>query len=416
MTTFALRHASALFTVALCIGFFACCSVPAAPAAGRGTVRVGLIAPSTGTDRDEGADMVAGFQYYLASHGDRLGGFAVDLHTGDEGSTVDTTLSTAHELIEGDNVDVLVGLVSSVAAYGAQDYLDDRQTPLVIAGAGADELTQGRARKWLFRVSHTSSQDVMPLGDYVCRVLKRKTIALIGVDIPYGWEAIGGFARAYTDAGCRVVQEQYVPVGGDWQSAIAKIDRTASGVFADPGNADAYTFVTAFSAALPDTPLFGDSTLTNERVLRSAREKALRIVSGSHYSAVVPSTENTAFRLGYERLTGNPTTYFVENGYVAAQALDEALAHEPAGDLRPGTLAAQLRNVAFTAPRGPVRFDSFGQIVNNVYIRRVEQIGGRYRNEVIATYRTTSQFWRFDPQKYLQLPTYAKLKGTWVKT
>jgi branched-chain amino acid transport system substrate-binding protein len=120
--------------------------------------------------------------------------------------------------------------------------------------------------------------------------------------------------------------------------------------------------------------------------------------------------------LGYERLTGNPMTYFVENGYVAAQALADALARVPGGDFRSGNLAAQLRADAFTAPRGPVRFDAYQQVVDNVYIRRVEQIGGRYRNEVIATYRGVSQFWRFDPQKYLQLPTYTSLKGTWVKT
>lgn len=412
----ALPHASALLAVAFWIGLFSSCCASPALAGDRGTIRVGLIAPSTGTDSDEGADLVAGFQYFLASHGDRLGGFSVDLHTGDEGSTVDTTLATAHELVEGDNADVLVGLVSSIAAYGVVDYLDQRQTPLVIAGAGADELTQGKAKKWLFRVSHTSSQDVMPLGDYVCRVLKRKRIALIGVDIPYGWEAVGGFARAYSDAGCRIVQEQYVAPGGDWQSAIGKIDRTVDGVFADAGNADAATFVSDYRATLPGMPLFGDSTLTNDRVLRSARGRALGIISGSHYSAVVPSAENTAFRLGYERLTGNPMTYFVENGYVAAQALAEALARVPGGDFRSGNLAAQLRTDAFTAPRGPVRFDAYQQVVDNVYIRRVEQIGGRYRNEVIATYRGVSQFWRFDPQKYFQLPTYTSLKGTWVKT
>ncbi len=379
-------------------------------------IRVGLIAPVTGTDRDEGADLVAGFQYFLASHGDRLGGFSVDLHTGDEGATVDTALATAHELVEGDNVDALVGLVSSIAAYGIEDYLDERQIPLVIAGAGADELTQGKAKKWLFRVSHTSSQDVMPLGDYVCRVLKRKTISLIGVDIPYGWESVGGFARTYTDAGCRIVQEQYVPVGGDWQSAIDKVDRTVDGVYADAGNADAATFVTEYRTTLPGVALFGDSTLTNPRVLRIVRDKARGIITASHYMSTVASANNTAFRLGYERLTGNPMTYFVENGYVAAQALAEALARLPAGEVHPGVLATALRGVTFNAPRGPVRFDAFQQAVNNVYVSKVVQFGGRYRNETVQMYPAVSQFWHYDPQKYLAFPTYAKLKGTWVKT
>ncbi len=87
----------------------------------------------------------------------------------------------------------------------------------------------------------------------------------------------------------------------------------------------------------------------------------------------------------------------------------------PAGPVRSDALAAALREVQFDAPRGPLHFDAFGQIVNDVYIRRVTQMGGRYRNDVIATYHAVSQFWRYDPQSYLQFPPYAKLKGTWVR-
>ena len=416
MPPLALPHTGALLAVAFFAAVFSSSTAPLASAADRGTVRVGLLTPATGYNRDEGADIVAGFQYYLASHRDELGGFNIDLHTGNEGDALETTLATAHELVEGDNVDALVGLVDSLDAYGVADYLDERQVPVVVAGAGADELTQGKARKGFFRVSHTSSQDVMPLGDYVCRRLGRKRISLIGVDVPYGWEAVGGFARAYTDAGCKVVQEQYVTLGGDWQSAVAKIDHSADGVFAVTGNSDAVTFINAFHATLPGMALFGDAALTNPRVIRVARDKAIGIVTGSHYSSTVANPINAQFRLGYERLTGNPMTYFVENGYVAAEALAAALARFPPGEIHPGTLAFVLRGVAFDAPRGPVRFDAFGQVIDNVYIRRVTQVGGRFRNSVIETYPSVSQFWRYDPQKYLQFPTYTKLKGTWDKT
>ena len=415
MPPFALAQKSALVGAVLCAALASAFPAPAF-SADRGTIRIGVLAPSTGPGRDEGGDIVAGFQYYLASHGDRLGGFRVDLHTGDEGVTLDTTLATAHELVEGAGVEALVGIVSSVDAYGIADYLDGRGVPLVIAGAGADELTQGKARQWLFRVSHTSSQDVMPLGDFACRHMGRTRIALIGIDAPYGWEALGGFARAYSDAGCKIVQEQYVEPGGDWQGAIAKIDRGVDGVFAVAGGADAATFITDFRATLPAMPLLGDSTLTSPRIVRAVREKAIGIVSGSHYSSTLARPLNTAFRLGYERLTGNPMTYFVENGYVAAQTLGEALARVPAGVVRADALELALRGVSFEAPRGRVRFDAFRQAVNDVYIRKIRQVGGRYRNDVIATYPNVSQFWRYDPQKYLALPTYAKLKGTWVKT
>ncbi len=417
MPHFARLRFGALIAVLLCLRITLGVASGTAPAASqRGTIRIGLLAPASGNVQNEGGDIVAGFQYYLASHGDRLGGFDVALRTGDEGNGVASAVAVARELVERERVDAIVGIVNSADAYAIADYLDGRDVPLVIAGAGADELTQGKARPWIFRVSHTSSQDVMPLGDYVCRRSKHKRIALVGEDAPYGWEAVGGFARAYTDAGCRIVQETYAAPGGDWSIPVAKIDRSADAVFAVVGNADAAPFITAFKTALPAMQLYGDSTLTSPRVLRAVRAKGAGIVTGSHYASTLHTRENAIFRPGYERLTNRLMTYFVENGYVAAQAISQALAHLPAGPLREHTLARALPAVAFRAPRGSVRFDPFRQIINDVFVRRVRNVHGRYQNVAIATYPSVSQFWRYDPRRYLQLPTYTKLKGTWVKT
>ena len=124
---------------------------------------------------------------------------------------------------------------------------------------------------------------------------------------------------------------------------------------------------------------------------------------------------NTAFRLGYESLGGKPVSQYVENSYVAAASLAAALATLPPGPVRADALAAALRDVRLTAPRGSLHFDALGQAVDDVYIRRVGQVGGRFRNDVIATYPAVSQFWRYDPRRYLQIPSYAKLKGTWAR-
>jgi branched-chain amino acid transport system substrate-binding protein len=161
--------------------------------------------------------------------------------------------------------------------------------------------------------------------------------------------------------------------------------------------------------------LAGDGILTDERVLRDEGESAVGTVTALHYAATLTNSRNGAFRHGYESLGGRPVSQYVENGYVAAAVLSAALSKLPAGPVRGDALAAALREVQLETPRGMVRFDAFGQVVNDVYIRRVTQVGGRYRNDVIATYRAVSQFWRYDPQRYLQFPPYAKLKGTWVR-
>jgi branched-chain amino acid transport system substrate-binding protein len=375
-----------------------------------------LLDPATGPVAAEGGDVDAGFRYYLAIHGDKLGGFGVELRTGDEGASTDQALSVAHQLVEQDAVDAIVGVVNSSDALALAPYIDAQKKILVITGAGADGLTQTPPSKTIFRVAHTSSQDVMPLGDYVCHRMRLRTAAIVATDYSYGVEAAGGFARAYTDARCRIVQEQYAPPGNsDWASTVAKIDKRAQVVFAAVGGMDSVAFLAAYRSAGPKTELAGDGNLTDEQWLPLERERALGVTTGSHYAATLKNPANHAFRLGYESLTGHGVGQYTENGYVAAQMLSAALDKLPAGPIKTDALIAALRGVAVEAPRGPVYFDKYQQVVNNVYIRRVRQVGGRFRNEVLDTYPDVPQFWQYDAERYLALPSYAKLKGAWAR-
>jgi len=66
---------------------------------------------------------------------------------------------------------------------------------------------------------------------------------------------------------------------------------------------------------------------------------------------------------------------------------------------RPRTLAA---------PRGPVRFDEYGNPIENIYIRKVERVGGRLQNTVIHTIPAVSQFWIYNPKDFLANPVYSR--------
>jgi len=59
-------------------------------------------------------------------------------------------------------------------------------------------------------------------------------------------------------------------------------------------------------------------------------------------------------------------------------------------------------------PRGPVKMDPYGNPTQNVYIRRVERVGGRLQNTVIHTYTAVSQFWKYDPEEFLKQPVYSR--------
>ena len=60
------------------------------------------------------------------------------------------------------------------------------------------------------------------------------------------------------------------------------------------------------------------------------------------------------------------------------------------------------------APRGPVRFDDYGNPVENIYVRKVERVGGKLQNTVIQTFPRVSQFWMYPPDEFLKLPVYSR--------
>jgi branched-chain amino acid transport system substrate-binding protein len=306
--------------------------------------------------------------------------------------------------------------VNSSVAYGMRGYLTSRHEPLIVTTAGADDLTQADASANVFRVADTNSQSTMPLGDFACRRLHLRTVALVAVDYPLGWEGAGGFARTFTQAGCRIVEEVYVPAQtGDWRPFLRNLGHGAAAVFAAIDGPDAVRFLSAYREAGPKLPLLAWGGLTDERILGTEGRLAAGVVTGFHYAATLPGPLNTRFRRGYEALTGHPASQLVENGFVAAAVLDEALSRIPAGGLSSGALADALRVVRLDAPRGPVSFDAFRQAVDDLYVRRVRIVGGKARNDVIAAYPAVSQFWHYPPARYLTWPKYAKLKGTWVR-
>ena len=382
----------------------------------RGTFTVGLLNPSTGPFAALGSDVNAGFQFYLDRRHGMLAGFRIATKTGDEANSTDAALAKAHEFIEQDHVNAIVGIVNSAVAYGISDYVDRQKTPLILTVAGADGLTQAKANPSTFRVSYTGSQDAMPMGDYACNRLKQKTAVAVGLDYAFGWEAVGGFARTYTDSGCRIVQEIYAPLGTqDWAPFVSRIDKNASVVYAAIAGADSIRFLSAYHDFGLTAPIVGHGALTDEQILGAEGKNAEGIVTALHYSAALPNAVNVRFKRDYEAATHKRVSQYVEDGYAAAQVIEAALAKLPAGTVKTDAFEAALRGVRVDAPRGPLRFDSRGQAVYNVYVRRVQKTKTGYENALLTTYLDVTQFGRYDPRAYLAGDPYAKRKGTWVK-
>jgi ABC-type branched-subunit amino acid transport system substrate-binding protein len=128
-----------------------------------------------------------------------------------------------------------------------------------------------------------------------------------------------------------------------------------------------------------------------------------------HYSAALPNPANKKFVQAYEAKFKQIPSYYSEGSYVAGLALKAAL-EATGGDIEnTDKFLAALRRVDLTdAPRGPVKFDDFGNPVQNIYVRKVERVGGKLQNTVIFTFPSVSQFWTYKPEDFLKNPVYSR--------
>lgn len=380
----------------------------------KGTVTVGLLNPTSGPFAALGRDVNAGFQTYLDSKDGVLSDYGIKVVTEDEANDVGKATTKARQLVEQDDAHVVMGLVNSAIAYAVAPYLEKADVPLLITVAGADGLTRTKDGN-VFRVSYTSSQDTMPAGEYTCKTLGYKTAAVVALDYSFGWEAAGGFARTYEDAGCDVVQEIYAPLATqDWGPYVNQIKKSVDTVFVVAPGTDGIRLFKAYRGFGGKVPVVAHGSTTDETLLSTEAETAKDVITSLHYTPELDSAVNKKFVKQFADATDRGANQYAEDGYTAAMTLEAALAKLD-GKATSANIKEALADVSIDSPRGPMKFDEYGQAIYNVYMRKVESKDGKWVNEPIETIPDVSQFWKYDAEEYLDFPPYEKLKGTWSK-
>jgi branched-chain amino acid transport system substrate-binding protein len=74
-----------------------------------------------------------------------------------------------------------------------------------------------------------------------------------------------------------------------------------------------------------------------------------------------------------------------------------------------------LRQMDLEAPRGHLRFDRYQNVITNVTINRIEQVGDQIVPVVVETIREVDQFLGMAPEEYLKRPRLIALKGTFAR-
>ncbi len=387
-------------------------AAPAVSWAQKGPIKIGFLVPQTGPLAANGKDMINGMQLYLEEQGYRLAGREVKLIIEDDEGKPPTGITKARSLVESQGVHVLVGPLSAAVGYAIAPYVDSKKVPTLFPIVSAEDITQRKRSPYIIRTGWSSSQPSHPFGKWVYDNLKYRKIAMTGYDFAFGWEVAAGFQRSFEESGGQVVQKLWSPLNtADYGPYLAQLRRDVDAVYAIFSGADALRFAKQFNDAglKGRLPLIGGGTFTDEHVLRTMGDEALGIVTALQYSAALQTPANQKFVKAYEAKYQQVPSYYSEGPYVTGMALKAAL-EAVGGDIENvDRFLGALRKVDLSeAPRGPIRFDDYGNPIQNIYVRKVERVGGKLQNTVIHNFPAVSQFWTYKPEDYLKNPVYSR--------
>lgn len=399
----------------------AACNAPASNGAqANGVITAGILAPLTGNGAPSGADMKNGWNLYFQLNGNKVcnGAYTINTIVEDTAGLPDTGVSKAKALVEQDNAAFLVGPLFANVGYAVAAYTESKHIPLFPAISSSDDLTQRQANPYVLRVAGwTSSLPSHPFGNWILQNYPQyKNIVTIGEDYAFGYENVGGFVDTYTAGGGHIVKELWTPLNTtDYSPYLAQIKAlhpdAVYGLFV---GGDAPRFMKAYSDyGLKSTiPLIGGETTTDQSLLRHMGPEAQGVITAGHFAEGRndPATQN--FDAAWQKAYNQYPSYYAAAMYTAAQWIVAAINKvdcKITGSNVQGFLNAVKSTTLSDSALGPMKLDSYGNPIENVYIRKVvTNSAGVQWNAVIDTIPNVSQFGTVDPATYLQQPPYSK--------
>ena len=371
-------------------------------------IRLGLLTIKTGALASGGIDMERGLTIFLKEKNYTLGGRKVELTVADSGGVPAQARTKMQELVEREKVQAVVGPLAAFEALAMDDYIRTAQVP-VLPVAGAEDMTQRKANPWFVRATSTSAQCAYPMADYCAKTLNWKRMALIADDFAYGHEMLGGFQQVFEDAGGTVAQKLFSPLNApDYGSYIAQIKPDVDGVFLGFAGANGFRFLKQFNEYGLKTPVVGGMTAFDEVAVRNMGDYAIGKLSSCWYTAQLDNPINKRFVATYVKENGYDPGQYASGTYLYGEVLAAGIGALKGKIEDKQAFIKALRAVRVDTLRGPIEFDEYGNVVGNIYIRKVEKKDGKLVNTNIHTYPKVSQFWTYNPTEFLKHPVWSR--------
>ena len=349
--------------------------------------KIGLILPMTGPFASTGKQIEAAARLYIAQNGDTVAGKKVELIVKDDTSAPDVTKRIAQELVVNEKVNVLAGFGLTPLALATAPIATQSKTPLVVMAAATSSITE--ASPYIIRTSFTLPQAAVGIADWAPNNGIKKVVSLVA-DYGPGIDAEKYFKDRFTFNGGQVIETLRVPMRNpDFAPFLQKVrDLKPDALYVFVPSGAGAALMKQFAERGMDKAgirLIGTGDITDDDILNSMGDVALGVVTSHHYSTSHNSPANKKFVAAFEKANaGLRPNFMAVGGYDGMRVIYEAAKATKGGSGE--ALLTAMKGQIFESPRGPMFIDAQTRdVVHNIYIRKVERVGGQLYNQEFST-------------------------------
>jgi branched-chain amino acid transport system substrate-binding protein len=352
------------------------------------SVKIGLILPMTGGQASTGKQIDNAIKLYIKQNGDTVAGKKIEIILRDDAAAPDKTKTAAQELIVNDKVNFIAGFGVTPAALAAAPLATQGKIPEVVMAAGTSIITE--RSPYIVRTSFTLAQSSTIIGDWAVKNNIKKVVTLTS-DYAPGNDALNFFKEHFTAGGGEIVEEIKVPLANpDFGPFLQRVkDSKPDAIFVFVPAGQGGNFMKQYAERDFDKAgirVIGPGDVMDDDLLNGMGDAALGTVTAHLYSAAHPSQMNKDFVAAYKKEFGNRPGFMAVSGYDGIRLIYEAL-KKTGGDTNGDKLIEAMKGMKWESPRGPVSIDpATRDIVQNIYIRKVEKVDGELYNVEFQTF------------------------------
>ena len=359
-------------------------------------LKMGVSIPLTGAGFNAvGRQLASALKLYVAQHGDVVAGRKLEIIVRDDAGVADNARRIVQEMIVNEKVG-LIGIGTTPTSLAIAPLVTEAKIPTLALSSGAS-VTVTKS-PYMVRAGFLQSQQAWIMAQWAAQNGSKRVVTLVNDWAP-GIESETAFKTRFTLAGGEIIELIRIPLANpDFAPFLQRIrDINPDTAFIYFPGTQAGIFAKQFAErglGSSGIKIIGPGDLTDDDGLNAMGDQMLGIITSGSYSAAHDSALNKSYVAASEKASGFRPNFVSVGAYDGLHLIYEAL-KKTNGNADGDALLAAMKGMAWESPRGPISIDpETRDIVQNIYIRKVEKVNGQLYSMEFATYEAVK-----DPMK-----------------